>query len=67
MQIPLPDIFFNSIKLNWIDNFKYLDFNNKLTFNPQINRIEGQFSRDLSVIYRNNNFSSRFFLLKLYN
>ena len=44
IQRPLPDIFFNNVKLEWVNNIKYLGsiIDNKLTFNPQIDRIEGQ-------------------------
>ena len=50
-----------------VDNVKYLGsiIDNNLTINPQIDRIEGQVSRGLGVIYSLSNFCTSDILLEL--
>ena len=64
----LPDVFFNGVKLNWVDNIKYLGIilDNKMKFNLQINKIENQISRSRGIIYRLSSFCSKNILLMLY-
>ena len=65
----LPNIYFNSDILSWIDSFKYLGMiiDNKLSFKLHISYINNKISRGVGALNRLRYFCHKNILLKIYH